>query len=90
MSNDYATRLRLDSPTRERLAEVVAGGNYRSNNAAIIDAINRLWEQVREDGLEAAYAEAVQDNPSYPYESEPERAVARRRRNVRQRASAEE
>jgi Arc/MetJ-type ribon-helix-helix transcriptional regulator len=86
---DYSTRLRLDEPTRQRLEEVVASGHYRSNNAAIVDAINRLWEQVREDVLDAAYAAAVEDNPSYPYESEAERGAARRRRNARQQAAAE-
>jgi antitoxin MazE4 len=86
---DYSTRLRLDEPTRQRLEEVVASGHYRSNNAAIVDAINRLWEQVHEDVLDAAYAAAVEDNPSYPYESEAERGAARNRRNARQQAAAE-
>jgi Arc/MetJ-type ribon-helix-helix transcriptional regulator len=86
---DYSTRLRLDQPTRQRLDEVVAAGHYRSNNAAVVDAINRLWEQLRQDDLDAAYAAAVADNPSYPYESEAERAVAQARRNARQQAAAE-
>lgn len=89
MADDYSTRLRLDEPTRKRLDEVVASGRYRSNNAAIVDAINRLWEQVREDALDDAYAAAVEDNPAYPYESESERDSARRRRNARQKAAAE-
>lgn len=89
MADDYSTRLRLDEPTRQRLEEVVASGHYRSNNAAIVDAINRLWELVHEDILDAAYAAAVEDNPSYPYESEAEREAARTRRNARQRAAAE-
>lgn len=86
---DYSTRLRLDEPTRQRLDDVVAAGHYRSGNAAVVDAINRLWEALREQGLDAAYAAAVEDNPSYPYESEGERAAARRRRNVRQKLAAE-
>lgn len=89
MGDEYSTRLRLDEPTRQRLDEVVASGHYRSNNAAIVDAINRLWEQVREDSLDAAYAAAVEENPTYPYESEAERDAARRRRNTRQQAAAE-
>jgi Arc/MetJ-type ribon-helix-helix transcriptional regulator len=86
---DYSTRLRLDQPTRQRLEEVVAAGHYRSNNAAVVDAINRLWEQLRQEDLDTAYAAAVADNPSYPYESEAERAAARTRRNARQQAAAE-
>ena len=85
---DYSTRLRLDQPTRQRLDEVVAAGHYRSNNAAVVDAINRLWEELRQDDLDAAYAAAVADNPSYPYESEAERATARTRRNDARRFSA--
>lgn len=85
----YSTRLRLDEPTRQRLEEMVASGQYRSNNAAIVDAINRLWEQVHDEILGAAYAAVVEDNPSYPYESGAERDAARRRRNARQRAVAE-
>lgn len=88
-TDGYSTRLRLDEPTRQRLEEVVASGQYRSNNAAIVDAINRLWDQVHDEILDAAYAAAVEDNPTYPYESEAERAAARRRRNARQRAVAE-
>jgi predicted transcriptional regulator len=88
MSNAYSTRLRLDDQTRERLREIVAG-RYRSNNAAIVDAINRLWQSLREQELDAGYAAAVKDNPFYPYESEAERTAARARRNVRQKARAE-
>lgn len=46
-------------------------------------------EQVHDEILDAAYAAAVEDNPTYPYESEAERGAARRRRNARQRAVAE-
>ncbi|MGV7724179.1 antitoxin [Mycobacterium kansasii] len=86
---EYSTRLRLDEPTRQRLEDLVSTGNYRSGNAAIVDAINRLWEALRDEGLDAAYAAAVEDNPHYPYESEVERATARKRRNARQKAAAE-
>jgi len=89
MTADYSTRLRLDEPTRQRLDDVVAAGHYRSGNAAIVDAINRLWETLREQDLDAAYAAAVEENPNYPYESGAERAVARKRRNARQETAAE-
>ena len=89
MTADYSTRLRLDEPTRQRLEDVVAAGHYRSGNAAIVDAINRLWEALREEDLDAAYAAAVEENPNYPYESDAERATARRRRNARQKTAAE-
>jgi Arc/MetJ-type ribon-helix-helix transcriptional regulator len=88
MSIEYSTRLRLDERTHERLREVVAG-RYRSNNAAIVDAINRLWQSLREEELDAGYAAAVKDNPAYPYESEDERAAARARRIARQKAGTE-
>jgi antitoxin MazE4 len=87
MATGYETRLRLDEQTHKRLQEIV--GRYRSNNAAIIDAINRLWEAVQEEELDAGYAAAVQENPTYPYESEDERAAARARRNARQQAATE-
>jgi hypothetical protein len=86
--DEYSTRLRLDPQTRERLREIVEG-RYRSNNAAIVDAINRLWETLHEQDLDARYAAAVADNPAYPYESEDERAAARTRRNARQKTSTE-
>ncbi|MGV7303239.1 antitoxin [Mycobacterium kansasii] len=89
MTAEYSTRLRLDQPTRQRLEDLVSAGRYRSGNAAIVDAINRLWEAWRDEDLDAAYAAAVEDNSHYPYESEVERATARRRRNARQKAAAE-
>jgi predicted transcriptional regulator len=87
MATGYETRLRLDEQTHKRLQEIV--GRYRSNNAAIIDAINRLWEAVQEEELDAGYAAAVQENPAYPYESEDERSAARARRDARQKAATE-
>jgi predicted transcriptional regulator len=87
MATGYETRLRLDEQTHKRLREIA--GRYRSNNAAIIDAINRLWEAVQEEELDAGYAAAVHENAAYPYESENERAVARTRRNARQKPGAE-
>jgi predicted transcriptional regulator len=87
MATGYETRLRLDEQTHKRLQEIV--GRYRSNNAAIIDAINRLWEAVQEEELDAGYAAAVQENPAYPYESEDERATVRARRNARHNAATE-
>jgi hypothetical protein len=89
MTAEYSTRLRLDGLTRQRLEDVISVGHYRSGNAAIVDAINRLWEALREEVLDAAYAAAVEENPHYPYESETERATARTRRNARQKAAAE-
>jgi Arc/MetJ-type ribon-helix-helix transcriptional regulator len=85
---DHSTSLRLDAQTHQRLREVV-DGRYRSNNAAIIDAINRLWTELREEELDAGYAAAVRDNPAYPYESEVERTAARKRRNSRHKSSNE-
>lgn len=49
----------------------------------------KQMKQVHDEILDAAYAAAVEDTPTYPYESEAERAAARRRRNERQRAVAE-
>lgn len=40
--------------TRQRLQDVVAAGHYHSGNAAIVAAINRLWEVLREEALDAA------------------------------------
>jgi Arc/MetJ-type ribon-helix-helix transcriptional regulator len=85
---EHSTRLRLDAQTHQRLHEVVQG-RYRSNNAAIVDAINRLWHELREQELDADYAAAVADNPAYPYESEDERVAARVRRNSRQQSATE-
>jgi predicted transcriptional regulator len=85
---EYSTRLRLDAQTQERLREVVRG-RYRSNNAAIVDAINRLWRAVRDEELDAGYAAAVRDNPAYPYESEAERSTGRARRDARQKSNSE-
>lgn len=82
----HAMTLRFNDETRQRLEEIVTG-RYRSANAAIVDAINRLWDAVHADELDAAYAAAVADNPAYPYESEEERQAARSRRNVRQRGA---
>ena len=80
--------VRLDDQTHQRLQDIVEGG-YRSANAAIIDAINKRWEVLREEQLDASYAAAVQDNPAYPYDSEDERRAARARRNARQKGSAQ-
>jgi predicted transcriptional regulator len=82
--SEYALTLRLDDQTRERLEEIVSG-RYRGKNAAIVDAINRLWDAVRAEELDASYAAAVADNPAYPYESQDDRQAARARRNARQR-----
>lgn len=46
-------------------------------------------EQIHDEILDAAYAAAVEGNPTYPYESEAERDAVRRRRNERERAVAE-
>jgi Arc/MetJ-type ribon-helix-helix transcriptional regulator len=74
---------------RQRLQDVVAAGHYHSGNAAIVAAINRLWEVLREEALDAAYAAVVEANPSYPYESDAEHAVAHRRRHARHKTAAE-
>ncbi|EUA17390.1 putative antitoxin MazE4 [Mycobacterium xenopi 3993] len=84
---DHSMTLRLDNQTRQRLQDIVKDG-YRSANAAIIDAINKRWEALHEEQLDAAYAAAVKDNPAYPYDSTAERSAARRRRNARQKGSA--
>ncbi|MBS4730713.1 antitoxin [Mycobacterium sp. SM1] len=78
--------VRLDEQTRQRLQDIVAG-RYRSANAAIVDAINKRWQELQDEQLDAAYAAAVDNNPAYPYESEAERSAARLRRNARQRDS---
>ena len=80
---EFSSRLRLDSRTRERLQSVVALGRYRSQNAAIIAAINRLCDELQTEQLEAGYAAAVAENPSYPYESADERQIMRHRRDQR-------
>lgn len=51
-----ATRLEYASTneTRQHLDEVVAGGHYGSNNAAVVDAISRLWERLHQEDLEPA------------------------------------
>jgi predicted transcriptional regulator len=83
---DHSMTVRLDDQTRQRLHDIVQG-RYRSANAAIVDAINKRWEVLHDEQLDAAYAAAVRDNPAYPYESEAERTAARRRRNARQKRS---
>lgn len=85
---DYSMTVRLDQQTRQRLQDIVKGG-YRSANAAIVDAINKRWEALHDEQLDAAYAAAIHDNPAYPYESEAERSAARARRNARQQRSAQ-
>ncbi|ORX13079.1 antitoxin [Mycobacterium xenopi] len=84
---EHSMTLRLDDQTRQRLQDIVKDG-YRSANAAIVDAINKRWEALHQEQLDAAYAAAVQDNPNYPYDSETERRTARARRNTRQKDSA--
>lgn len=81
--SQYSISVRLDEQTRERLQEIVER-RYRSANAAIVDAINRRWETLLNEELDAGYADAVAENPLYPYESEAERSAARARRNARQ------
>jgi Arc/MetJ-type ribon-helix-helix transcriptional regulator len=83
---DQPMTVRLDDETRQHLQDIVQGG-YRSANAAIVDAINKRWEALREEQLDTAYVAAVQDNPAYPYDSESERNAARTRRNARQKGS---
>jgi len=80
--------VRFDDETRQRLQDIVKGG-YRSANAAIVDAINKRWETLYDEQLDAGYAAAVQDNPAYPYDSEAERSAARARRNARQNGLSE-
>lgn len=80
----YSMTLRLDPSTHDRLRRIVEG-RFRSNNAAIVAAINKLWETLEDEELDAAYAAAVADNPAYPYESADERTVSKKRRNARQR-----
>jgi predicted transcriptional regulator len=75
--------VRLDPSTHDRLRQIVEG-RFRSNNAAIIEAINKLWEALQDEELDAAYAAAAIENPAYPYESAEERTVSRSRRNARQ------
>ncbi|MGH3561248.1 MAG: antitoxin [Mycobacterium sp.] len=79
----HSMTLRLDASTHDRLRQITEG-RFRSNNAAIIEAINKLWQTLQDQELEAAYAAAVSDNPSYPYESAEERTASRSRRNARQ------
>lgn len=77
-----ALTVRLDDETAHELTELAE--RYRSRSAAVQDAIHRAWEQLQAEKLEAGYAQAVAENPYYPYESAEEAAVLRRRRRVRQ------
>jgi len=90
MMQPYSISVRLDETTRERLREIVEGRRYRSANAAIVDAINQIWETLQHDELEAAYAAAAAENPAYPYESQNERSVARSRRQARHHQDADD
>jgi predicted transcriptional regulator len=78
----YSMTLPLDVSTHDRLRQIVEG-RFRSNNAAIIEAINKLWETLQDEELDATYAAAVMENPAYPYESAEERRVSRSRRKPR-------
>lgn len=85
--SDHSMTVRLDEETRRRLQDIVKGG-YRSANAAIVDAINKRWEALHDEQLDAAYAAAVHHNPAYPYDSEAERSATRARRDGRQKRSS--
>ena len=76
-----AMTVRLDEETARELAELAE--RYRSRSAAIQDAIHRAWRQLQAEKLDAAYAEAVAENPHYPYESAEEAAALRARRHAR-------
>lgn len=79
----HAMTVRLDQSTDHQLAELAE--EYPSRSAAVADAIHLAWHRMQEDRLDAAYAAAVAEDPTYPYESADERAALRARRNRRQR-----
>jgi hypothetical protein len=44
------------------------------------EVLRNVAPETTDDELEAAYADAARDDPSYPYDSEVERFAARQRR----------
>jgi predicted transcriptional regulator len=78
----HAMTVRLDDETFEHLKELE--GSAASRSAAVVSAIREAWTRLQEDKLAAAYAAAVAETPTYPYENDDERAVLRARRNARQ------
>ncbi len=81
----HAMTVRLDADTLQQLQELAEGAPSRT--AAVIAAIREAYARLQEDKLAAAYARAVAESPSYPYESEEERTAARARRDRRQGAA---
>lgn len=78
----HAMTIRLDDETFRRLTDLEAASPSRS--AAVVAAIREAWDRLQEEKLEAAYAAAVAESPSYPFENDEERSVVRARRNARQ------
>jgi predicted transcriptional regulator len=77
-----AMTVRLDERAARELSELAE--RHRSRSAAVQDAIHRAWQRLQEEKLEACYADAVAENPYYPYESADEAAALRARRQGRQ------
>jgi Arc/MetJ-type ribon-helix-helix transcriptional regulator len=75
-----AMTVRLDEETARELAELAE--RYRSRSAAVQGAIHRAWQQMQSEKLDAGYAQAVADNPYYPYESAEEAETLRARRRA--------
>ena len=78
----HAMTVRLDDQTFQQLKDLEEASPSRS--AAVVAAIHEAWDRLQEEKLETAYATAVAESPSYPYENEEERAALRARRNARQ------
>lgn len=78
----HAMTVRLDNETFHRLRDLEDAAPSRS--AAVVAAIREAWNRLQEERLQDAYAAAVAESPSYPYENDEERAALRARRNARQ------
>ncbi|GGM34627.1 putative antitoxin MazE4 [Longimycelium tulufanense] len=82
------TTVRLDETTLRRLDELAQC--YPSRTAAVVDAINKAWQELHEAKLAAAYDAVAAENPHYPYESAEERDAMRARRAARLQRLADE
>lgn len=79
----HAMTVRLDEETYQRLKDLEAAG-APSRSAAIVEAIREAWRHLQEQRLLDAYQTAVEESPTYPYETDEERSTLRARRNRRQ------
>ncbi|MEG8181761.1 antitoxin [Nocardia terpenica] len=79
----HAMTVRLDDETFQQLKDLEAAG-AASRSAAVVEAIREAWQHLQEQRLLDAYQAAVEESPSYPYETDEERSALRERRNRRQ------